>query len=145
MQAWHQKNLLEPDFPFELHITENLEFPPHWHEEFEIIYVLDGQLDIGVNNEIYTLNPTDILIIQGGDVHHFLPPVKWSKKVIMQFGLSLFGSFSSAIADKKISTPLLRSYEAQNTCDKKENAVCNAHKAIEAQILAMIYEFWYVL
>jgi hypothetical protein len=39
MKAWHQMNLLPPEFPFDLFISENTQFPPHWHGEIEIVYI----------------------------------------------------------------------------------------------------------
>lgn len=135
MVAIHQKNLLEPDFPFHLGFSDNLEFPPHWHEEIEIVYMVEGNMQVGHNNETYLLGPRDILLIGRGNVHHFISPVEYNQSVIIQFGLSLFGSFSSIIRDVQFVRPLLEYPKKSNT-----NIDCEAHGAIEEQILAMIQE-----
>ena len=135
MMAMHQKNLLEPDFPFSLGITHSLEFPPHWHEEIEIIYMLDGNMQVGLNNETYILGPRDIFLIGRGNVHHFISSVEPNHSVIIQFGLSFFGSFSSIIRNAQFVSPLLEFSKKLDT-----NMDSCAHSAIEKQILAMIEE-----
>jgi AraC-like DNA-binding protein len=136
MQAWHQKNLLSPDFPFHLAISENLEFPPHWHEEIEVIYSLEGEMQVGLNNEIYTIQPRDIFLIGGGDVHHFISGRKGSRCVIIQFGLAFFDSFSNVISDRRFVRPMLGYSKKLGTEEQT-----NIHQAMERQILAIMDEY----
>ena len=135
-QGWHQKNLLRSDFPFNLIFSENLQFSPHWHEEIEIIYCLEGEMQVGLNNEIYTIQPRDIFLIGGGEVHHFTSGYKESKCVIIQFGLSFFDSFSGIISDRRFIRPLL-GYSKK--LGKDEQA--DIHDKMECQILAIIDEY----
>lgn len=133
--AMHQKNLLEPDFPFSLGIADNLEFPPHWHEEIEIVYMLEGNMQIVLNNETYLLEPRDIFMIGRRNVHHFISPDEPNHSVIIQFGLSLFGPFSSIIRDCQFVSPLLGVSKKLDT-----NMDTRVHAALEEQILAMVQE-----
>jgi len=133
--AIHQKNLLEPDFPFSLGIADNLEFPPHWHEEIEIVYMLDGNMQVGLNKETYLLGPRDIFIIGRRNVHHFISSAEPNYSVIIQFGLSFLGSFSSIIRDAQFISPLLGVSKKLDT-----NIDSRVHSAVEEQILAMIQE-----
>ena len=133
--AIHQKNLLEPDFPFSLGIADNLEFPPHWHEEIEIVYMLDGNMQVGLNKETYLLGPRDIFIIGRRNVHHFISSAEPHYSVIIQFGLSFLGSFSSIIRDAQFISPLLGVSKKLDT-----NIDSRVHSAVEEQILAMIQE-----
>ncbi|HEX2953123.1 MAG TPA: AraC family transcriptional regulator [Bacillota bacterium] len=107
MQAWHQQNLLEPSFPFTIFLSENTQFPPHWHGEMEIVYVLDGHLKVGLNHELFSLGPRDIFIIGSGQVHHFPPQTLDSRLIFIQFGLSFFDSYSSVMSDRRLTHPLL--------------------------------------
>lgn len=135
MMAMHQKNLVEPDFPFILKFADSLEFPPHWHEEIEMVYMLEGNMQVGLNNKTYLLEPRDILLIGRGNVHYFNPPAEPNQSVIIQFGLSLFGSFSSILRDGQFVRPLLGlSKKLGSNMDRQ------THMAIEKQILAMIKE-----
>jgi AraC-like DNA-binding protein len=134
MEAWHQKNLVAEDFPFQLLITDIAEFPPHWHEELEIVYALEQDLAIGLNNEIYILNPHDILLIGRGEVHYFLmPPLQKSKRIILQFELSLFESFALEIQERRFSSPLIK---------RQSEPALNPHRNLESQILAIETEYY---
>src|SRR5690554_4055092 len=106
MQAWHQKNDLEPYFPFGLGISCNLEFPPHWHEEIEVLYEMEGGLQVGLNNETYEIAPRDIFLIGAGDVHYFSPRDQCTRTVVIQFSLSFFDSFSTVMGDRRFVRPL---------------------------------------
>lgn len=136
MQALHQKNLLEQGFPFNLFITEDIQFPPHWHDEVEMIYVLDGRLKVGVNNEIYELESRDILLIGGRDVHYFMPQQYWSKIAVIQFGISIFDAFSIMMQDKKFSRLLFGN--SKKLGNNKDVAI---HKSMEEQILLLMQEY----
>lgn len=136
MQALHQRELVSSDFPFRLFESGNLEFPPHWHEEIEMVYVLEGEIDVGVNNRLYKLNPKDILLIGGRDIHSFSSQNIQSKLVIIQFKLSLFDSLSSMFGDRRFVRPLL---QHSRRLDKDPEST--AHQRIENQILDMIQEY----
>ena len=133
MEPWHQKNLVKEDFPFQLMITDIAEFPPHWHEELEIIYVLDQDLVIGLNNEIYTLRPRDILLIGKGEVHFFITPPKRSKRLIIQFELAMFEPFAALMQDRRFGAPLVRNQEGSNL---------EIHHNLEKQLLAIEAEYY---
>ncbi|HEX7715026.1 MAG TPA: AraC family transcriptional regulator [Bacillota bacterium] len=131
MEAWHQKNLTDETSPFQLIITDIPEFPPHWHEELEIIYVLDEDLVIGLNHEVYTLKPRDIFLIGPGEVHFFINPPKKSKRVIIQFELAIFESFAARMREQKFSNPLIRSIDERS----------HPHRGLERQILRIKEEY----
>jgi len=133
MQAWHQKNLLKADFPLDIFLAD-VEFPPHWHEQVELIYVLDEKLNIGLNNEIFTLKARDILIVGVGEVHYFLPQLQQSRRVIIQFETSLLDSFSNVMKDIRFIKPYF------NSTEYDENVSLNAHKELEKHILDIVKE-----
>lgn len=131
MEAWHQRNLIDDQFPFNLFTTDIPEFPPHWHEELEIIYVLEEDLVIGLHNEIYTVKPRNLFLINSGEVHFFVTPPKQSKRIILQFELSLFESLALTIQGQKITTPLI------GPCHPNPSL----HQDLERQILLMETEY----
>jgi len=133
LKVLHEKNILNEEFPFEMWIAGSVEYCPHWHEGVEIVYVIDGTADVGLNGEVYALNPRDILIIGGGDVHYYLPEVTTGSLLIVLFKLSLFEPYVSVMDNKKILNPLQRS-----SCDVDSNHV---HKLLEDQILSMKEEY----
>jgi len=90
MQARHQKIKLKNNFPFRLTVISGLQYPPHWHEHFEIVNVREGEIKAIVNDITYILKKDDYLVITPGSVHFFISRPKASKANIIQFGRSLF-------------------------------------------------------
>jgi AraC-like DNA-binding protein/mannose-6-phosphate isomerase-like protein (cupin superfamily) len=43
--------------------------PPHWHEELEILFALNGQSDITVDGTVYHLGHRQMMVIESGLVH----------------------------------------------------------------------------
>lgn len=135
MHVLHEKNIFKRDFPFRLFIADNIEFPPHWHEELEIAYVIEGSLQVGLDNEVYTLNQGDILIIGTGVVHYYLSQHGWRQLFIIQAGLSLFENLAQNVRDRRFINPLLQN------CRKKEDFCPEAYKNLKEYIRVLIDEY----
>lgn len=136
MKAWHQKNLLDHSFPFDLFISENTQFPPHWHGEMEIVCLLEGSVQISLESDIYLLRPRDILMIGGGVVHSFLAQPSGCRMLILQFGKAFFETYAAVLSERRIIHPLLRWDEAETDEEKKAR-----YLELEAQILKMANEY----
>lgn len=134
MNAWHQRNLLESDFPFALHSAKDLQFPPHWHKEIEIIYVLEGQITVGINNDLYILEQKDILLIGGSDIHSFLSSSEHSRIFIIQFNLDLLSPLD--LEYRKFAYKFIG-----NSTIFDNTKASSIHNEIEQQILSMIDEY----
>ena len=61
------------EFPVEYYYVDQqhprYQMPFHWHSEWEILRILDGQMQISLDDEQYTLSKGDILLIRGGMLH----------------------------------------------------------------------------
>lgn len=135
MQVIHQKFLLDIDFPLLVFITDTQEFPPHWHEAVEIVYALEDHLKIGVNHETHMLKARDIILIGGGDVHFFPPQSLPIPRLIIQFDLSFYESFSTLLRDKRLPAALLR--ESTESAVPGEPGI---HSVMERQLLEIMKE-----
>lgn len=129
MHPWHQKNLLGADAPFTLIITDDNEFPPHWHEATEVIYALDEDLRIGVNQDVYELGARDIAVINGGEVHYFLHHAVKIRRAVLLFNPVTVGPFTAGLKDKSFSRILIRRGEK------------DLHQVLERQIRAVMEEY----
>ncbi|MGX7420031.1 AraC family transcriptional regulator [Carnobacterium gallinarum] len=86
---------LNDDFLFRSFVNEgDILVYPHWHKEIEIIYVREGDVNIGVNDVPLQLKRNDIYMINGGDVHYFLASPE-SERIVIQFDLSFFQDIST--------------------------------------------------
>jgi AraC-like DNA-binding protein len=131
MHPWHQKNLLGSDAPFALIITDDNAFPPHWHEATEVVYALDADLRIGVNQDVYALQARDIAIIGGGEVHYFLHHVRKIRRAVIVFNPLTFDPFTAGLKDKSFGRVLIRA-AGEDT---------GLHLSLETQIRSIIEEY----
>jgi AraC-like DNA-binding protein len=89
-KPWHQKEKLDPAFPFRLWDSSMRVFSPHWHEPLEIIYVLRGNISLSVDGQFIKTGKGDIVVINSGMVHSFFDAGPETLINIFQFGLELF-------------------------------------------------------
>lgn len=71
MHADHEVRRYADQFPFAVHLSRNLQFMAHWHEEIEVVLVLEGQLCMGVNQREFLLEPGDIGVATAQDIHYY--------------------------------------------------------------------------
>ncbi len=65
------------DFPIELYYVDKhdprYEMVSHWHNEFEIVRIIDGELNLKLNNQNFKAKAGDILFISPETVHGGTP------------------------------------------------------------------------
>jgi AraC-like DNA-binding protein len=138
MKAQHQKTILNAGLPMDVFFTDVTEFPPHWHEAVEVVYVPDGSLRVGVNNTVYAMEPGDILLIAGGDVHYFVPEPKHVNRLILFFDMAYFEAAFPEAKNKRFNRGLIT--ERETEVPGKQSAP-SVHEALEEQILGIIGEY----
>ena len=138
MKAQHQKTLLNSDLPMNVFFTDVTEFPPHWHEAVELVYVPDGSLRVGLNGTVYSMGPGDILLITGGDVHYFIPETKRVNRLILFFDMAYFETIFPEARNKRFTRALLT--ERDDKTEANEN-IPSIHKALVEHILGIIREY----
>jgi len=130
MQALYQKYIFEEHFPFNVYITDDPEFPPHWHEDYEIVYNLDKPFEMGINDEIVLLKTGDIVVVSSNDIHYFLSQPKPRNRIIVQFNGDLLGMYSDFDKNMRFSKPLIKKCDSSNS----------THALLERQILSIEHE-----
>jgi AraC-like DNA-binding protein len=138
VRAQHQKTLLDADKPMNIFFTDVTEFPPHWHEVVEMVYVPEGSLKVGVNSEIYTMNSKDILLISSGDVHYFVSQPKQVRRLILHFDMSFLEALSLSARNKRFAEVLLTPRKSPNQANNTPDQV---HRLLEEQITKIIEEY----
>lgn len=56
------------DLPINIHLANIMEYPIHWKESIEILFVLKGSIKLGVETEVYELKERQIEIINSNEV-----------------------------------------------------------------------------
>ncbi|MSU02082.1 helix-turn-helix domain-containing protein [Tissierella pigra] len=57
------------DLPINIFLANIMEYPIHWQDSIQVLFVLRGTIDVGVENEIYTLEEREIEIINSNEVY----------------------------------------------------------------------------
>ncbi len=64
-----EKTAYENDFPINLRIMKVKEYPIHYHQDIEFIYVLKGEIQLKDVCSNYLLREGDLFTINGHEVH----------------------------------------------------------------------------
>ncbi len=67
----------------------SVNFPFHWHTDYEIIMPIENIFTVEIAKNTYVLNPRDIIIIPSGEIHELTAP-PFGKRIIALFDNSLF-------------------------------------------------------
>ncbi|KAB2331313.1 GH39 family glycosyl hydrolase [Bacillus mesophilum] len=69
MQYQYEQINYQDDLPVNI-FTQTVErFPYHWHEDTEILLILDGELEIRIDKDRYRLESGDIFLVNGNELH----------------------------------------------------------------------------
>lgn len=102
---------------------EPSEYAVHWHPAIEMVIPLENTYTVIVGQETHELNPGDIFIIPGGELHHLIAP-KTGKRLIYLFDFDLLSRIRGySYLTSFLSQPVLIN---KNTCRpiyKKEAAI----------------------
>ncbi|MEO1768951.1 helix-turn-helix transcriptional regulator [Candidatus Enterococcus ferrettii] len=67
---------------------------PNWHQELEMIYVVEGQLTVGIEQEVIQLLEEEMYIIHSGISHYYLASPA-TEYIIVKVDTRLFNEFLS--------------------------------------------------
>lgn len=107
MAYWHDKSIVNPDIPFAFYLIEPKEWPISWHEEIEVIYLLEGVFSIELDFTLYELKERDILLIGSGDIHWTLPQPQRSRIAVIKFDPTIFDTFLIDPSSRQSAHPFL--------------------------------------
>lgn len=142
MSVIYQQNLVDRQFPYNIFLTEIQDYPPHWHEEYEIIYNLDEPFQLGIGEDAVTLNTGDIYIVEPRVIHSFWLQRIPRKRFILQYMPRGHAQYSYdklskphlTKKDGKIYSTLLKLL--QEICDEYEDKI----DGYEYAIMSKVYE-----
>lgn len=88
-------------------ISQPIEIEAHWHDWYQMIYMMAGQAEITVNNMKKIVKENDMVILKGGDVHAFSvydPQVKYT---ILMFHPDIIENVGGSVFESRYITPFL--------------------------------------
>jgi AraC-like DNA-binding protein len=133
LDGLHEKDIFDDKFPFRIiyNTCPEFEYPFHWHKAVEILYVINGSVNVQTYTNEYSLSETDILLIGDGIVHN-LQTGKQVNVVIFQFDASMLDSIGFI---NSINPIISNTYKISSSDDT------NFHCSMELQILQIIEEY----
>ena len=113
IEGLHEKGLFEKEFPFRLLVNQDINFnyPAHWHNAIELIYVLENEFVVLVNSKKYVLKEKDIFFIPSGDIHEFQSETPTGTRIFINFELSSLNFYGDVdrirtqLCDIRLITP----------------------------------------
>lgn len=66
-----EKNYMSSDSLIELEFIADTKMATHYHENIELLYLLNGNLVVTVEEETFALNPRDMLVIDANRKHSY--------------------------------------------------------------------------
>jgi AraC-like DNA-binding protein len=107
-KPFHQKELVNRSFPFVALDSPKKPFwfPLHWHEQIEVLYILEGELKVLINEETWEGRQGDIFIVDTGLIHGFSDPSPEATVRIFQFGREIFDEPLTLVEDQELQKPI---------------------------------------
>jgi len=103
----HERKQLEYSFPFLHWNSEDINFPPHWHDCFEVIYLRRGRVYASVDGSIHEANGGDLILINSGAIHGFFDQSPGTSIRGFQFDITFFDEGFIALRDTIFGNPVL--------------------------------------
>jgi len=67
----NRHHLMDDALPVSIYINKDLDFRAHWHQEFELVYVTSGSMEISINNSRRKLVAGEMSLCPGGQIHYY--------------------------------------------------------------------------
>ncbi|HWQ79606.1 MAG TPA: AraC family transcriptional regulator [Anaerovoracaceae bacterium] len=88
-----EKNFYKEGLPVNV-VTANIkEYPIHFHDDIEVVYVLEGSVGMKNGYYYYTLNRGDIFILNDREIHSFYHTDQPNMVMMLQIDLSYFSKY----------------------------------------------------
>lgn len=91
MKAFYQDWTYDLGIPIRIFKASNLSYLAHWHIDYEMAYVYEGSIRVGINKEQHILNEGDMAIFCSSDIHYYDSEKTDSKLIIAIFHPDLIG------------------------------------------------------
>lgn len=116
----YQENLIgkDLDFPVDIFIQDNqvanVIVEPHWHECFELLYMMEGSAEQQINEKCFKAVKHDLVILSEGDVHStYCEKDENTRILVIKFLPDVIDSGYSRMFESKYIIPFLN-YKSDN-------------------------------
>ncbi|KAI7253644.1 hypothetical protein KC345_g11350 [Hortaea werneckii] len=107
MRAFHENRTYGSALPCTAFISHNIDYLAHWHNDLEIIYVVEGSVRMGINSETRNLQAGDLAVCSSGDIHYFDSKDNQSTLIFVIFNPSLIGFPAGWPLNMRLTSPFM--------------------------------------
>lgn len=115
-----ENELTNPLYMFNTYCVENMNLYMHFHESYEICYVLDGSIDIIIDSELYSLGRGDGVILFPRQLHSY-DTKEYSKLRMITFLPEFVSEFSDKYKDMLPESSFVGTLDKYIGCVESEN------------------------
>ena len=73
MEVSYKETNIVPDAGFQIDfVTMKHNYPPHWHREMELLFILNGSAVVTMEGEQHKVKPLDLIVIDSSIVHEVI-------------------------------------------------------------------------
>ena len=128
------QKLLMGERPYYMNVGTMRKFEEHRHSEIEMIYCMDGYLDIVVERIKYRVEEGEFVFISSMAPHE-VPETGMDRHLILEVGPMLLSGYFEALAGKKPLHPIFSFRENPQFCDLvKETAELYLHPGVFSEL-----------
>ena len=102
--------------PVRVALINNYSFLAHWHNEIEMLLVLDGKMKVGINSETRNLISGDLAICKSGDIHFYDGLDSRCRGLVIAFAPQVIEDVISIPANFRLSTPFIDRATVSSAC-----------------------------
>lgn len=140
MYTWHQKNVMDIEYPFVMNCRQHsIAFPEHWHEEIEVIYLQNGIAVAQINGKQYDVADGDIIFVSSRETHSYLSNNEKVNALVLGIGTSYFGEHHDMIASSRFLSAVL--HKPQRDGRAGEDGVYEEFERVFLSIIAHMDEY----
>ncbi|MDD2217281.1 MAG: AraC family transcriptional regulator [Eubacteriales bacterium] len=88
-----ERNVYKDELPVKVLVAEMESYPFHFHEDLEILYVLEGKVELRCGAYTYHLRASDAFIINSNELHYLKADSKNNMLMILHISSSYFNEY----------------------------------------------------
>jgi AraC-like DNA-binding protein len=88
-----EKNFYKEGLPVNVITANIMEYPIHFHDDIEVVYVLEGTLGLKNGYYSYVLNKGDIFILNDREIHSFYHTNQPNMVMMLQMDITFFSKY----------------------------------------------------
>ena len=132
-----EKNFYKEGLPVNVITANIMEYPIHFHDDIEVVYVLDGSVGLKNGYYSYVLNQGDIFILNDREIHSFQHTDQPNMVMMLQMDTSFFTKYYGNLKNSFFVTDM------KNEDDENLEALRNILGRIMLDILDKGYSYEY--